>query len=816
MTNIFIKLIIKVTVLTCLLTNHGLSQEYLTPSSQKKKSRIIQRAIKEIEKGNIPEVIEICDKYQQSKLNLDTNDLDFLYVKGRMYLGMFLTAKPVDKEILLYQSADILSKINCNNFSSQQLLDLNLYQISCKKFFFVRLNLKITEGLIEYGRRDNHTMQLALNLPCVKTQNLLDTINFSLGEKEYNELTINNHISLSTLREINKKYPRFSKSKVYQNKFQFQLNDSISKARIRLEKEYKEASSSLFLLRVFKNKNPKYFSDNELVKKTYIKLFQDSVVETIKLNNEFKEASSSLFLLRVFKNKNPKYFSDNELVKKTYIKLFQDSVVEMTKKLNNEFKKVSKSLSLLRVFKNKYSKYASNNKLVLETFDRLYQDSVNEKLLAIRKLETIKKRRKLEELLKLTSFDYRKGKYSYTSNQLENGLRKVIYQDKDLNIIGRDVFKDDLLISSYNYNRDGVLNGPFFDRIKLNSYQYFDISNKEKPRMGLLKYNGEYCEMSNISKNLLVSKGYYQNGVLSSNKFIIKIDKVDGDYDWTFDGVENNCNSEKYPEVSAIVAICSIYDGKIEGDLEYYFYSENKRNKDYSQYYPILNYDYTAVQYIQTGPIIRFENGVVEDGWVYIGKGKSYLFKNGEIIGYKKYYNNSISGPISDSMVVTEDIWMVDGVLVKRVEQVPWVIENSKTYYGLDSFHVQSEGNDGQYKFNTNSFNLYVKSYLASEKGIPKFHKMDIETCNESKVIENDLRYIINNLKNISMEDNNRGYTEKEIKSKFESNNEWRNASNCSYSWFTQEIGDRGIIDNGIYQFPIMNYSTEFVFIHRE
>jgi hypothetical protein len=207
---------------------------------------------------------------------------------------------------------------------------------------------------------------------------------------------------------------------------------------------------------------------------------------------------------------------------------------------------------------------------------------------------------------------------------------------------------------------------------------------------------------------------------------------------------------------------------------------------------------------------------VVEDGWVYIGKGKSYLFKNGEIIGYKKYYNNSISGPISDSMVVTEDIWMVDGVLVKRVEQVPWVIENSKTYYGLDSFHVQSESIDGQYKFNTNSFNLYVKSYLASEKGIPKFHKMDIETCNESKVIENDLRYIINNLKNISMEDNNRGYTEKEIKSKFESDNEWKNASNCSYSWFTQEIGDRGIIDNGIYQFPIMNYSTEFVFIHRE
>ncbi len=767
MTNIFIKLIIKVTVLTCLLANHGLSQEYLTPSSQKKKSRIIQRAIKEFEKGNIPEVIEICDKYQQSKLNLDTNDLDFLYVKGRMYLGMFLTAKPVDKEILLYQSADILSKINCNNFSSQQLLDLNLYQINCKKFFFVRLNLKITEGLIEYGRRDNHTKQLALNLPCVKTQDLLDTINFSLGEKEYNELTVNNHISLSTLREINKKYPRFSKSKVYQNKFQFQLNDSISKARIRLEKE-------------------------------------------------FKEASSSLFLLRVFKNKNPKYFSDNELVKKTYIKLFQDSVVEMTKKLNNEFKETSQSLSLLRKFKNKYSKYASNNKLVLETFDRLYQDSVNEKLLAIRKLETIKKRRKLEELLKLTSFDYRKGKYSYTSNQLENGLRKVIYQDKDLNIIGRDVFKDDLLISSYNYNSVGVLNGPFFDRLKLSSYKYFDITNKEKSKMGLLNYNGEYCEMSNISKNLLVSKGYYQNGVLSSNKFIIKIDKVDGDYDWAFDGVEYNCNSEKYPEVSAIVAICSIYDGKIEGDLEYYFYSENKRNKDYNQYYPILNYDYTAVQYIQTGPIIRFENGVVEDGWVYIGKGKSYLFKNGEIIGYKKYYNNSISGPISDSMVVTEDIWMVDGVLVKRVEQVPWVIENSKTYYGLDSFHVQSEIIDGQYKFNTNSFNLYVKSYLASEKGIPKFHKMDIETCNESKVIENDLRYIINNLKNISMEDNNRGYTEKEIKSKFESDNEWKNASNCSYSWFTQEIGDRGIIDNGIYQFPIMNYSTEFVFIHRE
>ncbi|MDA9066569.1 hypothetical protein N9K26_02060, partial [Flavobacteriales bacterium] len=462
------------------------------------------------------------------------------------------------------------------------------------------------------------------------------------------------------------------------------------------------------------------------------------------------------------------------------------------------------------------SKYASNNKLVLETFDRLYQDSVNEKLLAIRKLETIKKRRKLEELLKLTSFDYRKGKYSYTSNQLENGLRKVIYQDKDLNIIGRDVFKDDLLISSYNYNSVGVLNGPFFDRLKLSSYKYFDITNKEKSKMGLLNYNGEYCEMSNISKNLLVSKGYYQNGVLSSNKFIIKIDKVDGDYDWAFDGVEYNCNSEKYPEVSAIVAICSIYDGKIEGDLEYYFYSENKRNKDYNQYYPILNYDYTAVQYIQTGPIIRFENGVVEDGWVYIGKGKSYLFKNGEIIGYKKYYNNSISGPISDSMVVTEDIWMVDGVLVKRVEQVPWVIENSKTYYGLDSFHVQSESIDGQYKFNTNSFNLYVKSYLASEKGIPKFHKMDIETCNELKVIENDVRVIINNLKNISMEDNNRGYTEKEIKSKFESYNKWNEPSNCSYSWFIQEIGDRGIIDNGIYQFPIMNYSTEFVLIHRE
>ena len=59
MTNIFIKLIIKVTVLTCLLANHGLSQEYLTPSSQKKKSRIIQRAIKEFEKGNIPKVIEM-------------------------------------------------------------------------------------------------------------------------------------------------------------------------------------------------------------------------------------------------------------------------------------------------------------------------------------------------------------------------------------------------------------------------------------------------------------------------------------------------------------------------------------------------------------------------------------------------------------------------------------------------------------------------------------------------------------------------------------------------------------------------------------
>lgn len=798
MTNIFIKLIIKVTVLTCLLANHGLSQEYLTPSSQKKKSRIIQRAIKEIEKGNIPKVIEICDKYQQSKLNLDTNDLDFLYVKGRMYLGMFLTAKPVDKEILLYQSADILSKINCNNFSSQQLLDLNLYQINCKKFFFVRLNLKITEGLIEYGRRDNHTKQLALNLPCVKTQNLLDTINFSLGEKEYNELTINNHISLSTLREINKKYPRFSKSKVYQNKFQFQLNDSISKARIRLEKEFKEASSSLFLLRVFKNKNPKYFSDNELVKKTYITLFQDSVIEmTKKLNNEYKEASSSLTLLRVFKNKNLKYFNDNELVQKTYIKLFQDSIFEMTKKLNNEFKKVSKSLSLLRVFKNKYSKYASNNKLVLETFDRLYQDSVNEKLLAIRKLEIIKKRRKLEELLKLTSFDYRKGKYSYTSNQLENGLRKVIYQDKDLNIIGRDVFKDDLLISSYNYNSVGVLNGPFFDRLKLSSYQYFDISNKEKPRMGLLKYNGEYCEMSNISKNLLVSKGYYQNGVLSSNKFIIKIDN---DYDWAFDGVAYNCDRERYADVSATIAICSVYDGKIEGDLEYYFYSENKRNKDYNQYYPILNYDYTAVQYIQTGPVIRFENGVVEDGWSYIGKGKSYLFENGEIIGYKKYYNNSNSSPITDSMVVTEDIWLKDGVLVKRVEQDPWRIENSKAHFSFDSFRAEKFSSSQRIgmEHTTTSFNLYVKSYLESEKGIPQFHKMDIETESYKPTFlgeepswskwrafagtqaDSRLRYIINDIKN--------------------------NESNKSQEY------NKGIIDNGIYQFPIMNYKTPIEF----
>jgi len=796
MTNVFVKQVTKMTILICLLANQSLSQEYLTPYSQKKKSRIIQRAIKEIEKDNITKVIEICEKYEESKLSLDTNDLDYMYVKGRMYLGMFLKAKSVDKETLLYQSADLLSKINCKKFSSQQLLDLNLVQINCSEFLSNKLNLKITEGLIEHGRRDIYTKQLALNLPCVKTKDLLDTINYSLGEKEYNELTINNKISLSTLREINKVFPRFSKSKVYQNQFQFLLNDSITKAKIRLENEFKEASSSLSLLRVFKNNNPKYFNDNELVQKTYIKLFQDSVNEmTIKLNNEFKEASSSLRLLRVFKNNNPKYFNDNELVQKTYIKLFQDSVNEMTIKLNYEFKEASQSLSLLRVFKNKYSKYASNNKLVLETFDRLFQDSVNQKLLEIRKLEIRSKRRKLEELLKLTSFDYRKGKYSYKNDQIEDGLRIVVYQDKDLNIIGRDVFKDDLLISSYNYNRDGVLNGPFFDRIKLNSYQYFDISNKEKPRMGLLKYNGEYCEMSNISKNLLVSKGYYQNGVLSSNKFIIKIDN---DYDWAFDGVAYNCDRERYADVSATIAICSVYDGKIEGDLEYYFYSENKRNKDYNQYYPILNYDYTAVQYIQTGPIIRFENGVVEDGWVYIGKGKSYLFKNGEIIGYKKYYNNSNSSPITDSMVVTEDIWLKDGVLVKRVEQDPWRIENSKAHFSFDSFRAEKFSSSQEWEHTTTSFNLYVKSYLESEKGIPQFHKMDIETESYKPTFlgeepswsiwrafagtqaDEKLRYIINDIKN--------------------------NESKKSQEY------NKGIIDNGIYQFPIMNYKTPIEF----
>ena len=748
MTNVFVKQVTKMTILICLLANQVLSQEYLTPYSQKKKSRIIQRAIKEIEKDNFTKVIEICEKYEESKLSLDTNDLDYMYVKGRMYLGMFLTANSVDKEILLYQSADLLSKINCKKFSSQQLLDLNLDQINCSEFLSNKLNFKITEGLIEFGRRDIHTKQLALNLPCVKTKDLLDTINYSLGEKEYNELTINNNISLSTLREINKVFPRFSKSKVYQNQFQFLLNDSITKAKIRLE-------------------------------------------------NEFKEASSSLSLLRVFKNNNPKYFNENELVQKTYIKLFQDSVNEMTIKLNYEFKEASQSLSLLRVFKNKYSKYASNNKLVLETFDRLYQDSVNQKLLEIRKLEIRSKRRKLEELLKLTSFDYRKGKYSYKNDQIEDGLRIVVYQDKDLNIIGRDVFKDDLLISSYNYNSEGDLNGPFFDRIKLSSNQYFDISNKEKPRMGLLKYNGEYCEMSNISKNLLISKGYYQNGVLSSNKFIIKIDNG---YDWAFDGVAYNCNRERYSDVSATIAICSIYDGKIEGDLEYYFYSENKRNKDYNQYYPILNYDYTAVQYIQIGPIIRFENGVVEDGWVYIGKGKSYLFENGEIIGYKKYYNNSNSGAITDSMVVSEDIWLKDGVLVKRVEQDPWRIENSKAHFSFDSFRAEkfSSSNRIGMEHTTTSFNLYVKSYLASEKGIPQFHKMDIETESYKPTFlgeepswskwrafagteaDSRLRYIINDIKD--------------------------NESNKS-----QEYNKR-IIDNGIYQFPIMNYTTPIEF----
>jgi len=465
--------------------------------------------------------------------------------------------------------------------------------------------------------------------------------------------------------------------------------------------------------------------------------------------------------------------------------------------LNYEFKEASQSLSLLRVFKNKYSKYASNNKLVLETFDRLYQDSVNQKLLEIRKLEIRSKRRKLEELLKLTSFDYRKGKYSYKNDQIEDGLRIVVYQDKDLNIIGRDVFKDDLLISSYNYNSEGDLNGPFFDRIKLSSNQYFDISNKEKPRMGLLKYNGEYCEMSNISKNLLISKGYYQNGVLSSNKFIINIDNG---YDWAFDGVTYNCDRERYADVSATIAICSIYDGKIEGDLEYYFYSENKRNKDYNQYYPILNYDYTAVQYIQTGPIIRFENGVVEDGWIYIGKGKSYLFKNGEIIGYKKYYNNSNSGAITDSMVVSEDIWLKDGVLVKRVEQDPWRIENSKAHFSFDSFRAEKFSSSKRIgmEHTTTSFNLYVKSYLASEKGIPQFHKMDIETESYKPTFlgeepswsiwrafagtqaDEKLRYLVNNIKN--------------------------NESNKSLEY------NKEIIDNGIYQFPIMNYKTPIEF----
>ena len=55
---------------------------------------------------------------------------------------MFLTAKAADKERLLYQSADKLSKINCNNFSSQQLLDLKLDQINCKKFLSKMNRLK--------------------------------------------------------------------------------------------------------------------------------------------------------------------------------------------------------------------------------------------------------------------------------------------------------------------------------------------------------------------------------------------------------------------------------------------------------------------------------------------------------------------------------------------------------------------------------------------------------------------------------------------------------------------------------------------------
>ena len=90
---------------------------------------------------------------------------------------------------------------------------------------------------------------------------------------------------------------------------------------------------------------------------------------------------------------------------------------------------------------------------------------------------------------------------------------------------------------------------------------------------------------------------------------------------------------------------------------------------------------------------------------------------------------------------------------------------------------------------------------------------MDIETCNDFKALAESIE---NGLPN-RIEHYNRGYTEKEIKSEFESMIKWKEPSNCtSHSWFTQEIGDRGIIDNGIYQFPIMNYSPEFVFIHRK
>lgn len=788
MMKIYIKHIIQLTLVVCLFSTKGISQETLSPYSQKKKSRIIQKATREIEKSNFFKADGMCEKYKQSNLNLDTNDIDYQYIRGRVYLGLYVTTKSDNNETLLYRSAEIFSKIDCYQFSDQQLLDLNLDQSSCREYISTNINLKLTEELIKHGKRDNNTKKLAINLPCEKTIEFVSIINYSLGEKEFHNLIADNNLILGSLREINKSYPEFSRSKVYQNKFHSLLNDSITKAKIRLEKDFKEASNSLRLLRKFKNENPKFSIENNLVIETFEKLYQDSVTMKIKkLQKEFKDASNSLFLLRNFRNENPKFYADTKIVSRTYEKLYRDSLTNATKILEDKLNKSANSLALMRELKKEYPTVFQNNEKVVLIFTRLYQDSIKQKLLAIQKLELKRRKRELDKLLKTTSFDYRKEKYTFKSSLLKDGLRIVSYQDKDLNVISKDVFKDDLLISSYNFNNKGVLNGPFFNRIKLDYSNYFDISNKEKPRLGLVNYNGEYCEISKVPKEMLVSKGYYQNGVLSSNKYIVKIED---NYDWAFDEAIIYCETERYVDRKVIVATCAVYDGKIEGDLEYYKYTENKRDKNYNQIYPILDYDYTAVKFNKLGPTISFKDGVVLDGWKYIGKGKSYFFRNGNILGYKKYSNNSNSGPVSDSMVLTEDIWIVDGVFVKKEQQAPWLIQNSSVNIYIDSV-TEIRINKRHEK---TEFNLYIKSYLNNDIGIPQFHKMDIQIRSYKPTeisketwftwwayayLDNDNKDLLN--LNLNSSENTR-------------------------------LHDLYLRKDGVYQFPIMNYQQRLGF----